>query len=242
MKVYCIHLERRPDRKARVQEEFDRESLDVEFFPGTDGKVHAPDDILISKSEWGCADSHIRVWRDIVEKGHEMALILEDDVRLLPNFNSKLESILIEASIYIQNWDMINLGTIISSEIPLAHVSPSIYRGPSYGGHCYLMSLEGAKKVATWDSRLLHFVNDIQLARSPIDMYFVKDPLANQMVAESSLGGLVLSCLDGDLGFTRRIDWDHTLRIFLPYVRLLLVVWLILRLSSKVLKGRSIYF
>jgi hypothetical protein len=238
MKVYCIHLERRPDRKASVQEEFEREGLDVEFFPGTDGRLLAPDGLLISKSEWGCADSHIRVWRDIVAKGHEMALVLEDDVRLIPNFKSKLESILIEASIYIQNWDFINAGTIIPFEMPLEHVAPSIYRGPSYGGHCYLMSLEGAKKVANWDSRLLHFVNDVQLARSPLAMYFVKDPLANQMAAESPLGGLVLSCLDGDLGFTRKIDWDYTLRIFAPYARLLLAIWLLTRVLSRGLRGR----
>jgi GR25 family glycosyltransferase involved in LPS biosynthesis len=40
--------------------------------------------------------SHARIWRDIVEKGYQTALVLEDDVRLVSNFNFKLKFILDE--------------------------------------------------------------------------------------------------------------------------------------------------
>lgn len=81
MHAYCINLERSPDRRESAFQEFEREGLDVEFFRATDGKVEAPNGIYISKSEWGCADSHIRIWRDMVENGYETALIFEDDVK-----------------------------------------------------------------------------------------------------------------------------------------------------------------
>ena len=107
MQAYCINLARNPERRAAAQAEFEREGLDVEFFRGTDGKAEAPKGLLITKSEWGCADSHIRVWRDIAEKGYEMALVFEDDISLVPNFTSKLQEVMDELP---PDWDFVNLG------------------------------------------------------------------------------------------------------------------------------------
>ena len=92
--VYCINLEQSVRRRESARLEFEREGLEVEFFPATDGKRDAPDGLFITKSEWGCADSHIRIWRDMVEKGYDTVLVFEDDVVLNPNFVSKLEKVL----------------------------------------------------------------------------------------------------------------------------------------------------
>ena len=85
--IYCINLDRRPDRLAKAQAEFDLNDIgEVEIFRATDGRASAPEGILISKPEWGCSDSHIRIWRDVVQNGYECALIFEDDVILVYPF------------------------------------------------------------------------------------------------------------------------------------------------------------
>ena len=41
--VYCINLERRPDRRQEAEAEFMKHGLDVEFWNATDGKRDAPE-------------------------------------------------------------------------------------------------------------------------------------------------------------------------------------------------------
>jgi glycosyl transferase family 25 len=83
MHIYCINLEKRGDRRKTSGVEFAREGLDVEFFPATDGRINAPSGLSVRPSEYGCTMSHTRVWRDMIEKGYETALVFEDDVRLI---------------------------------------------------------------------------------------------------------------------------------------------------------------
>ena len=91
MHTYCINLEHRTDRRNEARREFDREGVDVEFFRATNGRKESPSGLYISEPEYGCAMSHVRVWRDVIEKGYDIALVTEDDVRLVPNFKTKLE-------------------------------------------------------------------------------------------------------------------------------------------------------
>ena len=78
--IYCLNLERSVERREKIGKEFEKESLDVEFFKGCDGKA-------IGKSGvFGCAQSHINIWKDVVEKGYENVLIFEDDVWLEKDF------------------------------------------------------------------------------------------------------------------------------------------------------------
>ena len=85
--IYCVNLERSKVRKSCMINEFSREELDVEFFKACDGAEYARD------GAFGCAQSHIQIWKDIVEKGYENALILEDDVRLVHDFKRKLDDL-----------------------------------------------------------------------------------------------------------------------------------------------------
>ena len=79
MHAYCINLEKRDDRRETAGAEFTREGLDVEFFPATDGRIGTPPGLYVNPAEYGCSMSHTRVWRDMIEKGHEMALVFEDE-------------------------------------------------------------------------------------------------------------------------------------------------------------------
>jgi hypothetical protein len=220
MHIYCVNLEKRIDRRESVGKEFVREGIDVEFFPATDGRVDTPQGLDVNPAEYGCSMSHTRIWRDIVTKGHETALIFEDDVRLVPNFDLKLKNILKEAEGI--NWDIIHLGPLIP--IVKRHVTASLYEGQPLGTHAYLMTLECAKKIAPFEPELMKVSVDFQLNRFPLRILCVKDSLAKQeSIDDEPLIGLMKSAFKGDIGMDRTYDLNYFIRFGFQRFRVLIV-------------------
>jgi len=210
MHIYCVNLERRSDRRTQVQQEFDRGGLAVEFFRATDGRVEAPDGIYTSAAEYGCSMSHVRIWRDAVSKGYDMALVLEDDVRLVPDFKSKLETILKDAEGY--PWDIINLGPIVP--IVRSPLTSNIYEGQPLGTHAYVIRKECAERISLFDPELMKVGIDYQLNRYPIHILCVYEPLAKQEDIESGIfTGLIKSTIKGDIGLERTFDYTYLFRL-----------------------------
>jgi GR25 family glycosyltransferase involved in LPS biosynthesis len=209
-RVYCINLEKRTDKKAKAITEFRKNGIEgVEFFRGTDGRIEAPEGILITKPEYGCSDSHVRIWRDMIENGYETALVFEDDVLILPDFNSKLEQVFDELQVDPE-WDYVNLGPH-DWKIKQERVTPLLTKGSSWGSHCYIISQRGARKVAMWDTKDFQFPLDVQIARSPLKMYYCDEPLANQESFSSKFG---LGSGSSDIGMQRTTDWDFIIKEF----------------------------
>jgi GR25 family glycosyltransferase involved in LPS biosynthesis len=196
MQAYCINLERNPERRENVQGEFEREGLDVAFFRATDGKAEAPEGLFITKSEWGCADSHIRVWRDMVEKGHEMALVFEDDIQLVPNFNSKLQEVMGELP---EDWDFVNLDPNDIYRIDYKQFSDHLMSGQALNASAYIISHKCAKQLALWDSNNLKIQFDSLLAQYPIRSFHVRESLGRQNSEQASQIGWPLN---------RTMDWQ----------------------------------
>ena len=93
MRAYVINLARSPDRRAHITAELRKTGLDYEIITAVDGRdvdLHDATVIgpsLLAKNAFpagtaGCALSHIRAYRRMVEDGLDEALILEDDVTL----------------------------------------------------------------------------------------------------------------------------------------------------------------
>ena len=153
--------------------------------------------------------SHVRIWRDMVARGHKMALVLEDDVRLVPDFNSKLEEVLKDAE--GRNWDIINLGPIVP--IIRSPLTPLIYEGQPLGTHAYVINLSCAKKIAIFEPELMKVCVDYQLNRFPLRILCVYEPIAKQEDIDSSiLTGLVKSSMKGDIGLERTLDYMHLVK------------------------------
>jgi GR25 family glycosyltransferase involved in LPS biosynthesis len=204
MHIYCINLERRRDRRQKIQHEVDREELeDVEFFSGTDGCRHS----RLNKGQCGCVDSHIRVWRDIVDKGHPVSLVLEDDARLVNHFRDQLDDVMKNMP---SDWDYVNLGSIPSQRIFQGHVTTELTKGLSTTTHCYLISLKAAQHLSHWETNNVQYDIDMQITRSPLNMYFTQKPLATQNIQGWPILGFVTSAFDGDLGLFRKsaVDFD----------------------------------
>jgi GR25 family glycosyltransferase involved in LPS biosynthesis len=232
MHTYCINLEHRTDRRDEAQLEFDREGIDVEFFRATNGRKEAPSGLYISEPEYGCAMSHVRVWRDMVEKGHEIALVTEDDVRLVPQFKQKLEDLLHEASHF--PWDMINIGPICTVE--KTQVTEKLYEGRTLATHAYLITLECARKLAGFDPKFYKVPVDFQLNLFPIRIMVVYESLAKQECLDDNMFlGFLKSLVKGDIGLQRTMDVPHYLRFGFQKFKLviillvLILVWFFVR-------------
>ena len=88
--TFCINLDRRQDRWEKMQARFLSANLEV-----TRWKASTPEDVVDviqgSSTQQACAQSHIRIWRHIVENNLEYALVMEDDVTFDKEWRKKIE-------------------------------------------------------------------------------------------------------------------------------------------------------
>jgi len=161
--TYCINLERSTDRRVNMEAEFERENLEVEFFKGCDGKKAG------KNGQYGCAQSHLRVWRDMLKRGFDQVLVFEDDVTLSPNFNSKLESI-IEPN---GDWDILYLYSNPSVKINLDKRSGEWLLAKTVILAAYVISARGAKKMAYFNAEQItrDYEIDLWMTELPIESW-----------------------------------------------------------------------
>ena len=167
-KMYFINLDRHPDRRKYMLEQFDREKMSVNRFKAFDkklideqyldnlvnNKMLDTKENIIKKKQQGslaCLTSHTNLYKEILNDGKDINniyLIFEDDCKLIPNF-------LNEVNKYIQHlpedWDMVWLGY---NNVKGEKVNSYFYKPPAGFNnghnsqhHCYLVNKKGAKKV-----------------------------------------------------------------------------------------------
>jgi len=234
--VYCINLERRRDRKESASKQFSIHGIEnVEFFNATDGKLDAPEDLNISKPEWGCADSHIRVWRDIVDKGYETVLVFEDDAKISKGFINKLSLVLDETKDI--EWDYINLGPSPEPfRIQGNWHSKNVQKGLSLLTHCYMIRRSGAQKLAYIDPSDLKEPIDCEILHVPMKMYYSKKPLAVQF---EKLMDSFTSLLEGDIVFDRTVPFIFILKCLVVYISIIILMyWCFVQLVPRVIFPR----
>jgi glycosyl transferase family 25 len=122
MRIFVINLEKDKKRRQSIQMQLDQINCPFEFINGVLGKSIPENELSLiynkkkafrnhcrelTRSEIGCAMSHINVYKKIITENIPMALILEDDV-ILPD---SLPNILIEFENYLNpnNPDLILL-------------------------------------------------------------------------------------------------------------------------------------
>jgi glycosyl transferase family 25 len=91
------------ERRAHIIGECAKHSLNVEIIDAVVGKELSEAELReavfdygcsgFTKGEIGCALSHLKIYRKIVEDGVDIALILEDDAALSDNINAALKDI-----------------------------------------------------------------------------------------------------------------------------------------------------
>jgi glycosyl transferase family 25 len=102
MKIFVISLTNSVARRTSIQQQFGKQALPFEFIDAVDGRSFTEEDLkqytdferVMAHRQWlsngaiGCALSHLKVYRKILDEGLDYALVMEDDVLLKPEFST----------------------------------------------------------------------------------------------------------------------------------------------------------
>lgn len=182
--IFIINLEKDIEKRNHMQKLCDKYNLSPQFIQAIDGKLLSSDEVELlsskkssiksigrelSKGEIGCALSHLKIYKLLIKKQIEAAIILEDDVE----FNENLDLIISHLSSFPKDLELLLLGhhsqisrelnsfesawfktkiTETYSAVRLNHVA--------CGAYGYLITLKGAKKLSK-----------ITKIKKPIDFY-----------------------------------------------------------------------
>lgn len=105
-KIYCINLERRPDRWALAEAQFAKYGLQVERFSAVEGSDFARQTNCTPENN-GCTVSHYTLIDRAQILGLDVIMVFEDDVQLADDFLNRLETCL---SALPPEWDLLYLG------------------------------------------------------------------------------------------------------------------------------------
>jgi len=163
-KTYIINLERRPDRKISILKRIKKFNLELneKIYKAVDGYdinenyLHNNNikllniwkepykGTIMSLGEIGCALSHYFIWKDIVDKSHKGALIIEDDANFSNNFKTVLDEIILP-----DNYDILYLGRQLFKKHKYEiNISNYIYKPIfSFWAIGYYITYNGAKKL-----------------------------------------------------------------------------------------------
>ena len=159
--TFCISLTRHTERWERMQARFKEENLEV-----TRWIASTPDTLTdnfhnyLSPGERACAQSHINIWRHIVENKLEYAFILEDDAC----FDKKWRTKLAEFQINDPHWDLL----LLNASEPVEPNFLWMDVQEQYLTAGYIISIRGVSRLLHWfegnfassdwmTSRLQHF-------------------------------------------------------------------------------------
>ena len=85
-KVYCINLDRRPDRWQKMIHLSSQVGVDLARISAVDGtKLDLPLSPYL-KGQYGCLLSHRLVLEDMLNNGFEKVVVIEDDAMFHPSF------------------------------------------------------------------------------------------------------------------------------------------------------------
>ena len=201
--TYVINMRHAEARMARVAAHLGDAGLDFTRVEGVDGRtsatarkpdIHPSCSLECSPGALGCALSHLDVWRSCRSRGHAAALVLEDDVHLVPDFGRKLARIM---PLVPADYDILLLGYDRTAEVrPTFSVMPThresrrvsrdiVTPSAFYGMHAYIVSAKGAEALR--DMKVT-FQVDVQLSlMSSLKIYAVTRKLATQVSTDSSV-------------------------------------------------------
>jgi glycosyl transferase, family 25 len=140
--AFCINLDRRPDRWARVVPRFARQGIDVHRFSAIDGNkipsyfLRALKPSPLTYGGLGSLHSHLAIISLAKAMKLKGVLIFEDDVKFLSSFDSCCKTLCREMP---ENWDFFYFGgKILVGRYP---VTPSIYRATYvYYNYAYMVN------------------------------------------------------------------------------------------------------
>ncbi|XP_051509864.1 procollagen galactosyltransferase 2-like [Myxocyprinus asiaticus] len=167
--IFLINLKRRLDRRERMLNTLEVLRLEVSVLDAVDGKALNTSQLqalgiemlpgymdpyskrVLTRGEIGCFLSHHLIWKQVVERGLQCVLLLEDDVRFEPRFKRRLQIIMEDVKRAQLDWDLIYVGRkrmqVAQPEVSVEGVNNLVEADYSYWTLGYALSLQGAKKL-----------------------------------------------------------------------------------------------
>ncbi|XP_057376858.1 glycosyltransferase 25 family member-like [Daphnia carinata] len=166
--IFLINLERRPERRARMEWSMNQLGLKHKLINAVDGKTLNDSYVAslgirmlpnfadpyhhraMTMGEIGCFLSHYAIWQEIVDRQLAASIVFEDDIRFEINFGRKLTDLVSEVDRLQLDWDLIYLG-----RKRLKHENETWVDGSqllvnveySYWTLSYILSKGGAEKL-----------------------------------------------------------------------------------------------
>jgi glycosyl transferase family 25 len=161
--IWVVSLERAARRRAFVQQAFSEAGLPFELVDAVDGTTLTADDRRaysrtrtlyelgrgLMAGELGCALSHLRLLRRLVDEQHAEAVIVEDDVAPGP----QLERLLAERDRLPADRDVVTFCQLSRTADPVevmdlgGGLHLAAYRRMLFGAQCYLITRDAAQRV-----------------------------------------------------------------------------------------------
>lgn len=208
--VRIINLETSTERRLHMQEQMAAVGLDYRIVPAVNGDLLSQDEIYntdvaylrrgthLSLGEIGCAFSHIKLYREILDNDIEAMVVLEDDVRVDKMILLACE----QYRDFPQDWDIVFLGyRIRATSMNTVREFPKRFslKQPRGFGHIrltigYMVSLEGARK-------LFRLTRDLH---KPIDHYTGNYRLLNTYIVDPAL--VLVAGFPSTIGYQEKKD------------------------------------
>lgn len=155
-KIYCINLDRRPDRWQECLDQFSIHNLEVSRFSGVDAKnipeimekVNRTPGLVFG--DIGCGRSHRLIIEKAKKDNLDNVLILEDDVEFHDNLNEIFSESIQEVP---DDWDILFLGgnhslNNIWQKEPVTKISDHVYKLIfCYSTHAYAVRKKAYDKI-----------------------------------------------------------------------------------------------
>ncbi|XP_051525644.1 procollagen galactosyltransferase 2-like isoform X2 [Myxocyprinus asiaticus] len=167
--IFLINLKRRLDRRERMLNTLAVLGLEASVFYAVDGKALNTSQLqalhiemlpgykdpysgrVLTRGEIGCFLSHHFIWKQVVERGLQRVLVLEDDVRFEPRFKGRLQIIMEDVEKAQLDWDLVYVGRkrmqVAKPEVSVEGVNNLVEADYSYWTLGYALSQQGAKKL-----------------------------------------------------------------------------------------------
>jgi GR25 family glycosyltransferase involved in LPS biosynthesis len=156
-KIYCINLDRRPDRWEKCSNLFERDGIIVDRFSAID-KNNIKNESKIANGPLACLSSHWNILNKALKEGYEKILIFEDDISFDEGLNSFFENNLVDVP---NDWKFLYLGG--NHLNGLTHVKNNVFRMvSSLTTHAYAIKCDIIPQI-------LHLIAE---ANAPVDVYY----------------------------------------------------------------------
>lgn len=191
--IFVINMKKDTDRKKYMEQLSEEYGLFFKFIEAIDGKNLNEKGISkaynkeksiralgreMTKSEIGCALSHLSVYKQMIDQNIEIAIVFEDDIQIEKGFTSIMNTIKKLPS----DWELVLLGYHRGGVEHKKTISSSRYKRKitdkytlvrlirlGLGSYGYLINLQGAKKL----------VKQLETIKKPIDNYTGSDTYVN---------------------------------------------------------------